>query len=100
MRAGGATRGAVGFVSKTAREDQVLLIGSIMPVALAAVNAVFTTRATVQDSRHASAVTRALGVEPGQLTPVFLRHKCFRPSLERSSAFQEASPSSQLLKAT
>jgi putative ABC transport system permease protein len=72
---GGAVSGSadfnqfdVGFVSKTAREDQVLLIVSIMLVALAAVNAVFITRATVQDSRHASAVTRALGVEPGQLT--------------------------------
>ena len=72
---GGAVSGSadfnqfdVGFVSKIAREDQVLLIVSIMLVALAAVNAVFITRATVQDSRHASAVTRALGVEPGQLT--------------------------------
>jgi putative ABC transport system permease protein len=58
----------VGFVSKTAREDQVLLIVSIMLVALACVNAVFITRATVQDSQHTSAVFRALGVEPGQLT--------------------------------
>ncbi len=58
----------VGFVSKTAREDQVLLIVSILLVALAAVNAVFITRATVQDSQHTSAIMRALGVEPGQLT--------------------------------
>jgi putative ABC transport system permease protein len=58
----------VGFSSKTAREDQVLLIVSILLVALAAVNAVFITRATVQDSRHTSAVTRALGATPDQLT--------------------------------
>jgi putative ABC transport system permease protein len=55
----------VGFVSKTAREDQVLLIVTIM---LAAVNAIFITRATVQDSRHTSAVTRALGATPQQVT--------------------------------
>jgi putative ABC transport system permease protein len=39
-----------------------------MLVALAAVNAIFITWATVQDSRHAAAVTRALGATPGQIT--------------------------------
>lgn len=58
----------VGFISETARENQVLLIVTIMIVALAAVNTIFITRATVQDSRHASAVARALGTTPGQLT--------------------------------
>ena len=58
----------VGFISETARENQVLLIVTIMLVALAAVNTIFITRATVQDSRHASAVARALGATPGQLT--------------------------------
>ena len=58
----------VGFVSKTARENQVLLLVTIMLVALAVVNAIFITRATVQDSRHASAVTRALGATPQQVT--------------------------------
>jgi len=58
----------VGFVSKAAREDRVLLIITIMLVALAAVNAVFITRATVQDARHTSAVTRALGATAAQLT--------------------------------
>ena len=57
----------VGFVSKNARKDQVLLIVTIMLVALAAMNAIFITRAMVQDSRHASAVTRALGATPDQL---------------------------------
>jgi len=72
---GGAVAGSadfnqfdVGFTSKTARVDQVLLIVSIMLIALAAVNAIFITRATVQDSRHTSAVTRALGATPEQLT--------------------------------
>jgi putative ABC transport system permease protein len=58
----------VGFASKNAREDQVLLIVTIMLVALAAVNAVFITRATVQDTRYISAVTRALGATPQQVT--------------------------------
>jgi hypothetical protein len=58
----------VGFVSKAAREDRVLLIITIMLVALAAVNAVFITRATVQDARHTAAVTRALGATAAQLT--------------------------------
>lgn len=58
----------VGFTSKAQREDQVLLIITIMLAALAAVNAIFITQATVQDARHASAVTRALGATPRQLT--------------------------------
>ncbi len=56
-----------GFVSWAAREDRVLLIVAIMLVALAAVNAIFITRATVQDARHTAAVTRALGATPQQL---------------------------------
>lgn len=58
----------VGFISQTARENQVLLVVTVMLVALAAVNAIFITWATVQDSRHAAAVTRALGATPGQIT--------------------------------
>lgn len=58
----------VGFASKNAREDQVLLIVTIMLVALAAVNAIFITQATVQDTRYTSAVTRALGATPQQVT--------------------------------
>jgi putative ABC transport system permease protein len=57
----------VGFVSWAAREDRVLLIVAVMLVALAAVNAIFITRATVQDARHTAAVTRALGATPQQL---------------------------------
>ncbi len=48
--------------------NQVLLVVTVMLVILAAVNAVFITRATAQDSRHSSAVIRALGATPGQVT--------------------------------
>lgn len=58
----------VGFSGKARLEDQVLLVVSVMLVALAAVNAIFITWATVQDSRHTSAVTRAIGATPHQLT--------------------------------
>ena len=39
-----------------------------MLIVLAAVNVTFITWATVQDSRHATALTRALGATAGQLT--------------------------------
>jgi len=58
----------VGFISQTARENQVLLTITVMLVALAAVNVTFITWATVRDSRHATAITRALGATAGQLT--------------------------------
>jgi putative ABC transport system permease protein len=58
----------VGFSSRTQRIDQVLLTVTILLLALAALNAIFITRATVQDARHASALTRALGATPEQVT--------------------------------
>ena len=58
----------VGFISQSARENQVLLIVTVMLAALAAVNIIFITWATVQDYRHAAAITRALGATAGQLT--------------------------------
>ena len=58
----------VGFISQTARENQVLLIVTVMLATLAAVNIIFITWATVQDYRHAAAITRALGATAGQLT--------------------------------
>lgn len=57
----------VGFASKNARENQVLLVVTVMLVALAAMNAIFITRAMVQDSKHTCAVTRALGATSDQL---------------------------------
>ena len=58
----------VGFASRAQREDQVLLIVTILLGALAAVNAIFITQATVQDTRKPTAVTRALGATPQQVT--------------------------------
>jgi putative ABC transport system permease protein len=58
----------VGFISQTARENQVLLTITVLLVALAVVNVIFITWATVQDSRHAAALTRALGATARQLT--------------------------------
>ena len=58
----------VGFISQTARENQVLVTITVMLIVLAAVNVTFITWATVQDSRHATALTRALGATAGQLT--------------------------------
>ena len=58
----------VGFISQTAHENQVLLTITVMLIVLAAVNVTFITWATVQDSRHATALTRALGATAGQLT--------------------------------
>jgi ABC-type antimicrobial peptide transport system permease subunit len=53
---------------QTGRTNEVLSIIVVMLVALAAVNAVFITRATVTDSRQTSAVTRALGATPQQIS--------------------------------
>ena len=61
-------RSDLGFISQTAQENRVFLMITITLVALAAVNVIFITWATVQDSRHAAALTRALGATAGQLT--------------------------------
>jgi ABC-type lipoprotein release transport system permease subunit len=50
------------------RMNQVLLVITITLVALAAVNAVFITWATALDARRASALTRALGATPQQVS--------------------------------
>jgi ABC-type lipoprotein release transport system permease subunit len=47
---------------------QVLLVVMAMVLALAAVNAIFITWATVLDNRHASALTRALGASPREVS--------------------------------
>jgi ABC-type antimicrobial peptide transport system permease subunit len=49
---------------RTDRLNSVLLVITAMLVALACVNAIFVTWATVLDTRHASALARALGVTP------------------------------------
>ena len=48
--------------------NQVLLVITITLVALAAVNTVFITWATALDGRHASALARALGATPQQVS--------------------------------
>jgi putative ABC transport system permease protein len=50
------------------RLDQVLLVITITLVTLAAVNAIFITWATALDTRHSSAVSRALGATPQQVS--------------------------------
>jgi hypothetical protein len=70
----------VGFISKVAREDQVLLVVSILRVSLAAV---FITRATVQDSRHTTAITRPSAGTPTSSPPPWRARRCYRPSPER-----------------
>lgn len=52
----------------TARDTQMLLVLTVVLLALSALNAVFTAWATVLDARHASAVARALGASPEQVT--------------------------------
>jgi ABC-type lipoprotein release transport system permease subunit len=48
------------------RISAVLLVVTIVTAVLAAANTVFTTWATVVDSRHFSAIVRSLGATPGQ----------------------------------
>lgn len=52
----------------SARLNQVLLVITGMLGALAAVNAIFVTWATALDARHASALARALGATPQQVS--------------------------------
>ena len=48
--------------------SQVLLVVTVMLLALAAVNAIFITWATALDARHSSALARALGATPGEVS--------------------------------
>ena len=54
--------------TRTAQLNQALLMITITLVALAAINAVFITSATVVDNRHASALARALGATPHEVS--------------------------------
>jgi putative ABC transport system permease protein len=53
---------------RTERLNQVLLTLTITLIALAAVNAIFITWATALDARRSSALTRALGATPQQVS--------------------------------
>ncbi len=50
------------------RDEQMLTIITVVLVSLAVLNAICTAWATVLDTRQASALTRALGASPGQVT--------------------------------
>ncbi len=52
----------------TVRMNQVLLVITVALVALAAANAVFITWATALDAKQSSALARALGATPGQVS--------------------------------
>ena len=54
--------------SRTDRLNQVLLVIVITLLALAAINAIFVTWATALDARHSSALARALGSTPQQVS--------------------------------
>ena len=54
--------------SRADRLNQVLLVITITLIALAAVNAIFITWATALDARHSSALARALGATPQQVS--------------------------------
>ena len=54
--------------SRVDRLNQALLVITITLVALAAVNAIFVTWATALDARHSSAIARALGATPQQVS--------------------------------
>ena len=51
-----------------ARDEQMLLVITVVLVVLAALNAIFTAWVTVLDARHASALVRALGATPRQVS--------------------------------
>jgi ABC-type lipoprotein release transport system permease subunit len=52
----------------TVKLNQVLLVITVTLVALAAVNAIFVTWATALDAKHATALARALGATPQQVS--------------------------------
>jgi ABC-type lipoprotein release transport system permease subunit len=54
--------------AQTERMNEVLLVITITLVALAAVNAIFITWASALDARHSSALARALGATPHQVS--------------------------------
>jgi ABC-type lipoprotein release transport system permease subunit len=54
--------------SRADRANQVLLVITVTLFALAAVNAIFVTWATALDARHSSALARALGATPQQVS--------------------------------
>ena len=61
--------GSSGLANPVAiRDEQMLMVVTVVLLALAALNAIVTTWATVLDARQSSALARALGATPRQLT--------------------------------
>jgi putative ABC transport system permease protein len=61
--------GSSGLANPVAiRDEQMLLLLTVMLLTLAALNAIFTAWATVLDARRASALARALGASPRQVS--------------------------------
>jgi putative ABC transport system permease protein len=50
------------------RDEQMLMVLTVVLLALSVLNAIVATWATVLDARHASALTRALGATPRQVS--------------------------------
>jgi putative ABC transport system permease protein len=82
-----------------ARDEQMLAVITVMLVVLAALNAIFTTWATVTDARRASALMRAIGTRtrqvstgliinqvlsalPGAIAGIFLGYLLFRATVK------------------
>jgi putative ABC transport system permease protein len=66
LKTSGAARGLANPVAD--RDMQMLQILTVVLITLAAFNAVFTAWATALDARHASALARALGASPRQIS--------------------------------
>jgi putative ABC transport system permease protein len=66
LRNGGLAGGLGNPVAS--RDGQILTVLTVVLVALAVLNAICAAWATVLDARHASALARALGASPGQVT--------------------------------
>src|SRR5580700_2581603 len=64
--AGGSAGGLTNPV--VSRDEQMLLVITIMLITLSALNAIFTAWATVLDARRPSALMRALGARSGQVS--------------------------------
>ena len=60
--------GPSGLDPKTDRANQILLMITVVLVGLAAVNAIVITWVAALDARHASALARALGATPGEVS--------------------------------
>jgi ABC-type lipoprotein release transport system permease subunit len=60
--------GASGLDPEAGRANQVLLVITVALVALAAINAIVITWAAALDARHASALARAFGATPGEVS--------------------------------